>query len=131
MNDNVVKFFQKRYRERLLYELTSKKRDEFFKKIAHTAEKYIDLRLIAEKSDRPLPAEKLARFFRGDCFVIAYHSALDGTVTDFETAISELWSCGVPYLIYAGDHLYLETEYDFSVHAAYLLKLTKGAADDQ
>ena len=122
MNDDIVKFFQKSFRERLLYELSSKKRGDFFTKIAHTAEKYIDLRLVVEKSDRPLPKELLAKHFHGDCFVIAYNSPMDGRTADFKEAVNELWSYGMPYLIYAGEYLYLETEYDFSTHASYLLK---------
>lgn len=105
-----------------MYELSSKKRGEFFIKIAHTAEKYIDTRLVIEKSDRPLPEELLEKFFPGECFVIAYNSAYDGNTAVFKDAISELWGCGEPYLIYSGEYLYLETEYDFSIHASYLLK---------
>lgn len=99
-----------------------KKRGDFFGKIAHTAEKYIDSRLVVKKSEWPIPVEILAQYFHGDCFVVAEHSAPDGKTASFKDAVNELWSCGVSYLIYAGEYLYLETEYDFSTHASYLLK---------
>ncbi len=120
----IARFFQKRYRERLLYELTSKRRKDFFGKIAHTAEKYIDTRLIVEKSDRPLSPDLLKGKLGGACYIIADASPLDGETLPVDTALSELWSCGVPYLLYKNGYLYIETEYDFSVHTAYLLKLS-------
>lgn len=126
----IARFFQKRYRERLLYELSSKKRKDFFGKIAHTAEKYIDTRLIVEKSDRPIFREILADKLGGACYIIADRSDLDGETASVDTAISELWSCGVPYLLYGNGYLYLETEYDFSVHTAYLLKLSDNGGED-
>ncbi len=119
----IARFFQKRYRERLIYELTSGRRKDFFGKIAHTAEKYIDIRLIVEKSDRPISREIIAERLGGSCYVVADCSPLDGEAVSVDSALSELWSCGVPYLLYGNGYLYLETEYDFSVHTAYILKL--------
>ncbi len=106
-----------------MYELTSKKRKDFFGKIAHTAEKYIDTRLIVEKSDRPFSRDIIADRLGETCYVIAMLSPLDGGSVSVDAALSELWSCGVPYLLYGNGYLYLETEYDFSVHTAYILKL--------
>ncbi len=120
----IARFFQKRYRERLLYELTSKKRGDFFGKIAHTAENYIDTRLIVDKDERLIPRDLIAEKLVGECYVIAEHSVLDGETVPVDTALSELWGCGVPYLLYGNGYLYLETEYDFSVHTAYLLELS-------
>ena len=118
----IALFFQTRVRERIVYLLSSKKRGEFFGKLAHTAEKYIDCKLITEKSSRPLAPEELAKRLGGTVYVIAEHSELDGRFTDIGTALDELWSCGVPYLLYGNGLLYVETEYDFSVHSSYLLK---------
>ncbi|MCM1166224.1 MAG: hypothetical protein NC299_06920 [Lachnospiraceae bacterium] len=118
----IAQFFQKRVRERVAYELSSKKRADFFDKIAHSAEDYIDARYIAEKSESPLPREYLAEKLGKTCYVAARSSVLDGTMTDTRTALSELWSCGVPYLLYGNGFLYLETEYDFSAHRSYLLR---------
>lgn len=125
----IARFFQKRYRERLLYELSSKKRKDFFGKIAHTAEKYIDTRLIVEKSDRPLSRDILADKLGGACYIIADVSRLDGETVPVDTALSELWSCGVPYMLYGNGYLYLETEYDFSAHTSYLLNLPNISRD--
>lgn len=119
----IARFFQKLYRERLLYELSSKRRCDFFGKIAHTAGNYIDTRLIVEKSNRPLPVNVITERLGGVCYVIAEHSSLNGKEVSADSALDELWSCGVPYLLYGNGYLYLETEYDFSAHTAYLLKM--------
>lgn len=119
----IARFFQKRYRERFLFELSSKRRGDFFEKIAHNAESYIDTRLIIEKDDRLIEREFIAKKLGGDCYVIAQLSSLDGQTVLVDKALDELWSCGVPYLLYGNGYLYVETEYDFSVHTAYLLKL--------
>lgn len=120
----IARFFQKRYRERLLFELTSKRRENFFGKIAHTAENYIDTRLIIEKDDRLIERDLIAeKLGGGECYVIAERSPLDGRMVSVDSALDELWGCGAPYLLYSNGCLYVETEYDFSVHTAYLLKL--------
>ncbi|RAZ37131.1 hypothetical protein DK853_48615 [Klebsiella oxytoca] len=50
----IAQFFQRRVRKRIVYLMSSKKRDEIFRKLAHTAEDYIDCRIIIEKSAHPL-----------------------------------------------------------------------------
>lgn len=117
----IVQFFRKRVRERILYLLSSKKRGEIFQKLAHTAEDYIDCKLIVEKSPRPLEPEELAKRLGNTVYVIAEHSELDGRFADTGAVLDELWSCGVPYMLYGNGLLYVETEYDFSVHTSYLL----------
>ena len=118
----IAQFFQKRVRERILYLLSSKKRGEIFGKLAHSAEKYIDCKLIVEKSPRPIEPDELAKRLSKTVYVIAEHSELDGRFANIGAALDELWSCGVPYLLYGNGLLYVETEYDFSVHNSYLLK---------
>lgn len=118
----IARFFQKRVRERIIYELSSKKRVEVFNKLAHTAEDYIDCRLIAEKSPRPFEPILLMKQLGTTVYVIAYNSNSDGKFVTLDAALNELWSCGTPYLLYGNGFLYLETEYDFSIHTAYLLK---------
>lgn len=122
----VNSFFNKRSRDRILYELkSSEKRERFFSKISHRCEDYIDGRFIVQKSDKLISIDiikqKLCRKNRM-CYVIAYKSNLDGMFVDFETAMDELWGNG-PYLVYSinSNSLYLETEYNFSVHQSYIL----------
>lgn len=121
----IAQFFQKRVKERIIYELSSKKRAEVFNKLAHTAEDYIDCRLIVEKSPHPLEPTELKKHLDKTVYVMAYNSDLDGKFTELDAALNELWSCGIPYMLYANDFLYLETEYDFSIHTSYLLKMNK------
>ncbi|GEM_PF-4053521 len=118
----IAQFFQKRVRERIIYLLSSKKRGEIFGKLAHTAEDYIDGKLITVKSVRPLEREMLAERLGKQVYVIAEHSEIDGSFADIRAALDELWSCGEPYMLYGNGLLYVETEYDFSVHNSYLLK---------
>lgn len=118
----IAQFFQKRVRERIIYLLSSKKRGDIFRKLAHTAEEYIDCKLIVEKSPRPLEPEKLVKRLGKTVYVIAEHSEFDGRFADTGAVLDELWSCGVPYILYGNGLLYVETEYDFSVHNSYLLK---------
>lgn len=118
----IAQFFQKRVRERIIYELSSKKRVEVFNKLAHTAEDYIDCRLIVEKSPRPFEPTELKKRLGETVYVMAYNSDSDGKSAEIDAVLNELWSCGAPYLLYGNGFLYIETEYDFSVHTSYLLK---------
>lgn len=118
----IAQFFQKRVRERIIYELSFRKRVEVFNKLAHTAEDYIDCRLIIEKSSRPFEPNELKKRLGKTVYVMAYNSDSDGKSAEIDAALNELWSCGAPYLLYGNGFLYIETEYDFSVHTSYLLK---------
>lgn len=120
--NEIARFFQKHIRERIIYLMSSKKRGEMFGKLAHTAENYIDTALIIEKSTRLFERETLEKRLDKRVYVIAEHSELDGNSADIGAALGELWSCGVPYMLYGNGFLYVETEYDFSVHNSYLLK---------
>lgn len=118
----IARFFQKRVRDRVLYLMSSKKRGEIFRKLAHTAEDQLDCALIVEKSDFPIERKVIEKYLCKMVYVMEEHSALDGEFAETAKALDELWSCGVPYLLYGNGYLYVETEYDFSTHTAYLLK---------
>lgn len=102
--------------------MSSKKRGEIFKRLAHTAENYLDCSLIVEKSDFPMKCEIIEKYLGKTVYVMAEHLALNGKVVNTDKALDELWSGGVPYILYGNAVLYVETEYDFSVHTAYILK---------
>lgn len=118
----IAQFFKKRVRERIIYLMFSKKRGEIFKRLAHTAENYLDCSLIVEKNDFPLKCEIIEKYLGKTVYVMAEHSALNGKVINTDKTLEELWSCGVPYILYGNGFLYVETEYVFSVHTAYILK---------
>lgn len=130
MNPDIEKeiagFFQKRVRERIIYLLASKKRGEVFGKLAHNAEDYLDISLIIEKSERPFDKRAIEKILGKTVYVMERHGSFgspsDGEFTDIRTALDELWSCGMSYMLYGNGHLYVETEYDFSTHKSYLLK---------
>ncbi len=118
----VAQFFQKRIRKRIVYLISSKKRGDIFKKLAHTAEEYLDCSLIVEKSYFPMERENIKNYLGKTVYVMAEHSALDGGYAKTGEALDELWRCAGPYILYGNGFLYVETEYNFSVHAAYILK---------
>lgn len=122
----IAQFFQKRVRERIMYLLASKKRGEVFGKLAHNAEDFLDSSLMIEKRERPLDRGTLEKKLGRTVYVLERHgsfgSPLDGEFTDISAALDELWSCGLPYILYGNGHLYVETEHDFSTHKSYLLK---------
>lgn len=117
----IAQFFQRRVRERITFLLSSKKRRELFDKLAHIAEDCIDGRQIVEKNRFPFDPRDIAERLGKRVYVVCPFE-LDGRYADIKTALDELWSCGSPYLLYGNGLLYVETEYDFSVHAAYMLK---------
>lgn len=124
--NEIARFFQKRVRERVLYLMKSKKRGEIFAKLAHNAEDYLDCSLAVVKSERPLDKEIIGKYLGKTVYVMEchgdYRSPLDGEFSELGAALKELWSCGIPYMLYGNGCLYVETEYDFTTHAAYLLK---------
>ncbi len=64
-------FFCRRSRERLYYELTSKKRDEFFRKMSHIAENYLG-DCIAEKYSSLPDIESILLFLNDErCYFIS------------------------------------------------------------
>ena len=125
MNEDIEKkiaqFFQKRVRERIIFLLSSKKRSDFFSKIAHNTEDFINCSLIVEKDVRLIGQDKIREYLGNKVYIIAQCSPLDGKFADIGEALG-LWGCGVPYLLYGNGALYVETEYGHSTHTAYILK---------
>lgn len=86
----------------------------------------MDCALTVEKSDSPLDKETIEKYLGKTVYVMEhngeYGSASDGCFAELDAALEELWSCGIPYMLYGNGCLYVETEYDFNLHTAYLLK---------
>lgn len=124
--NKIARFFQKRVHERILYLMNSKKRGDIFDKLAHNAEDYLDCALTVEKSERPLDKDTIGKYLGKTVYVMEchgeYRSPLDGSFAELDAALDTLWSCGIPYILYGNGCLYVETEYNFTTHAAYLLK---------
>lgn len=118
---DIAQFFQKRVRDRIAFLLSSKKRGDFFGKIAHNSEDCIDCALIVRKDERLTEQDTIRKYLGSRVYVIAQNSPLDGEFADINEALG-LWGCGVPYLLYGNGYLYIETEYDHSTHTAYILK---------
>ena len=122
----VQSVFRREFRDRLCYELSSKKRDRFFNKIAHNCEDYMRSDVIKVRSDMPMNGEDILSFLNtgNEVSVIAYRSELDGCCAAPDAALSELLANGSPFVLVAAAvrRAYLETEYDFSVHSSYLIQ---------
>ena len=126
-------FFDKTFADRLYCELMAEsKRDRFFDKIAHNADRYVKHSTVIRRSIAPLPVSDISKHlmcYKGQCYVIAYRHELDGCLVDTDDAIQRLHSCGSPYALFNVEKrtAYIETEYDFSVHESYLLQADIGA----
>ena len=118
-------FFDKRYADRLFYELSSrKKRFVFLSKMCHDSEKYLG-NCIYQKREHPFDIIEIEKFLGKDnCYCLTSKNEIDGLYNNINTILDLLWSNGMPYLIVNAKCTlaYLETEYNFSEHNAYFLK---------
>lgn len=117
------RFFNKRCSDRLYYELSSKKRNEFFNKMSHTAERYIG-NCISGSFHMPPEKEQIIKHMEDDeCYFITKFSEYDGKICNLADTLSIIWCNGMPYMIVNKkcDKAYLETEYDFSEHKSLFL----------
>ena len=119
-------FFDKRCSERLFYELSSqKKRRDFLDKMCHTADRYIG-DCVYKKFGKLPSREEIAAFLDDEsCYFITPYEKNDGGNYDTSRTLEEIWSDGSAYMIVSRDctRAYLETEYSFSGHTAYFLKI--------
>lgn len=117
-------FFNDRSCDRIIYELSSKKRRNFFKKISHTAEQYIRHECIVGKFRTPPDVTAICDFLKdSSCYIISAEEGFSGGFYDLSQALKVIHSCGSPYIIadVSRTRAYLETEYDFSEHTAFFL----------
>lgn len=117
-------FFCRRSKERLYYELTSKKRSEFFHKMSHTAEWYL-VDCVLKQYKMPLDIDSILSFLNDDqCYFITSYKNFDGDYFNTSDVLDHIWSNGMPYMVINREckRAYLETEYDFSEHTSFLLK---------
>ncbi len=116
-------FFESRCAQRLAYELSSaKKRGRFFGKLAHTSQNYLK-DCIFDCFSMPAVSEDIIEFMgKGECYFL---SEYDAGFYDISQRLAEVWSNGSVYMIVNKEcsKAYLETEYDFSVHEAFMLKI--------
>ena len=117
------RFFSKRYNDRLYYELSSKKRNEFFNKMSHTADIYLG-NCVSDSFRMPPDKEEIVKYLEDDkCYFITKFNEFDGQICNLSDTLEVLWCNGMPYMIVNKkcDKAYLETEYDFSEHKSFFL----------
>lgn len=117
-------FFSRRSNERLYYELTSKKRSEFFHKMSHTAEWYLG-DCVLKQYKMPLDIDSILSFLNDEqCYFITSYKNFDGDYFNTSDVLDHIWSNGEPYMVINREckRAYLEIEYDFSEHTSFLLK---------
>lgn len=117
-------FFSKRSCERLYYELTSKKRPEFFRKMSHTADWYLG-DCVFKECKMPVEIESILNFLNDDkCYFITLYKEFDGGCFNTSDVLNNIWANGMPYMAVDREcrYAYLETEYNFSEHTSFLLR---------
>lgn len=120
------RFFNKRSYERLLYELTSKKkRGDFLCKMSHTSKLYIGNCILSEFIMPPKIDDIITFLNDKKCYIISAYDKYDGKICEITDVLSDIWANGMPYMVVNlhCDRAYLETEYNFSEHVSYFLKV--------
>ena len=119
-------FFYKRCCERLFYELTSKKkRGEFLCKMSHTSKLYVGDCICLELKMPPSIGD-IIDFLKDDmCYFITTFEKYDGRFYELSSVLPDVWANGMPYMLVNQEcnRAYLETEYNFSEHISYFLKV--------
>ena len=119
-------FLNRRYSERIFYELTSKKkRRDGLSRFAHNSRDILNLSRICRECGGMLYSEETKDFLgNGKCYCICIDKDLDGTFTDIDIAVEKLYGYG-PYILYNAEKrkAFIETEYDFSEHWVYFVDI--------
>lgn len=74
----------------------------------------------------PLDIESVLNYLNDDrCYFITSFKEFDGDYFNTSDVLDRIWSNGMPYMIIDREcrRAYLETEYNFSEHTAFLLKV--------
>lgn len=105
IEEKVIKaFFCKNKQERLLFELATKKRQEFIHKLSHRYQEFLNTELILQESKK-FPEPKVffdtMSSFGGSkkCYVFSEYEDFDGIYSELETAFKRLNCNGFASLI--------------------------------
>lgn len=121
----VKKFIKKEKQDRLLFELSGKKRQHGIERFCHNAEDMIDTERIAYSGNNLLPDEilKITKQYKmpESCYIIAYQKELDKKYVSFEDALGLVLGNGMAAIIICNDFAVIETEQYSGTPFRYIL----------
>lgn len=123
--DFVMTYIVKEKRERLLYELFSKKkRLSAIGRFCHTAIEYIDERKIFYCGEKISHKELLEFIDTADdkCYIISWNSDIDGNWLNAEEALKKIIGYGMPSIAIFNDLVIIETEQELGAATKYVLR---------
>jgi len=122
-------FFYKNKQERLLFELTTKKRQEFIHKLSHRYQEFLNPDFIFRESKKfPEPkvlCDTMSSFgVSKKCYVFSEYEDFDGICSDLETAVERLNCNGFASLIVGlpSGFTHFKAESDRSFQTNFYLK---------
>ena len=121
----VKKFIKKEKQDRLLFELSGKKRQHGIERFCYNAEDMIDTERIAYSGNNLLPDEilKITKQYKvpESCYIIAYQKELDKKYVSFEDALGLVLGNGMAAIIICNDLAVIETEQYSGTPFRYIL----------
>ena len=121
----VKRFIKKEKQDRLLFELSGKKRQHGIERFCHNAEDMIDTERIVYSGNSLFPDEilKITKQYKvpESCYIIAYQKELDKKYVSFEDALSLVLGNGMAAIIICNDLAVIETEQYSGTPFRYIL----------
>lgn len=121
----VKRFIKKEKQDRLLFELSGKKRQHGIERFCHNAEDMIDTERIVYSGNNLLPDEilKITKQYKVPelCYITAYQKELDKKYVSFEDALGLVLGNGMAAIIICNDFAVIETEQYSGTPFRYIL----------
>ena len=121
----VKRFIKKEKQDRLLFELSGKKRQHGIERFCHNAKDMIDTERIVYSGNNLLPDEilKITKQYKVPelCYIIAYQKELDKKYVSFEDALGLVLGNGMAAIIICNDFAVIETEQYSGTPFRYIL----------
>lgn len=121
----VKRFIKKEKQDRLLFELSGKKRQHGIERFCHNAEDMIDTERIVYSGNSLFPDEilKITKQYKvpESCYIIAYQKELDKKYVSFEDALGLALGNGMAAIIICNDFAVIETEQYSGTPFRYIL----------
>lgn len=121
----VERFIKKEKQDRLLFELSGKKRQNGIERFCHNAKDMINTERIAYSGNSLFPDEilKITKQYQVPelCYIIAYQKELDKKYVSLTDALDLVLGNGMAAIILCGDFVIMETEQCFGTPFRYIL----------
>ena len=121
----VKRFIKKEKQDRLLFELSGKKRQHGIERFCHNAEDMIDTERIVYSGNSLFPDEilKITKQYKvpESCYIIAYQKEIDKKYVSFEDALGLVLGNGMAAIIICNDFAVIETEQYSGTPFRYIL----------